>query len=108
MMRTSTPTPPGLAEWLLRIVLPNNVVGSTIAGDLREEFGRRAVRIPNTSRAWYVREAWSVVIHALKDRLTRRAEWGRAAAVAKGRSRLGSLISALVAYNRADIVAEGT
>ena len=81
-MRTRAPThtPPGLAQWLLRLVLPNNVVGRTIAGDLREEFGRRAARIPNTSRAWYVREAWSVGIHALKDRLTQRAEWGRATA----------------------------
>ena len=80
-MRTPTPTPPVLAEWLLRLVLPGNVVGRAIAGDLREEFGRRAVRIPNTSRAWYLREAWSVGIHALKDRLTQRAVWGRATAV---------------------------
>ncbi len=75
------PTPPGLAQWLLRVILPSNVVGRTIAGDLREEFGRRAARIPNTARTWYLREAWSVGIHALKDRVTQRAEWGRATAV---------------------------
>ncbi len=86
-MTTQPVAPPGLAEWLLRLVLPSNIVGRTIAGDLREEFGRRAVRIPNTSRTWYLREAWSVGIHALKDRLTRRAEWGRAVTVTQATNR---------------------
>ncbi|MHC4611318.1 MAG: hypothetical protein ACYS7M_13320, partial [Planctomycetota bacterium] len=52
------PSPPRIAEFLLRLVLPRGVVGRSMLGDLREEYGER-LRTGGAplANSWYWREA---------------------------------------------------
>jgi hypothetical protein len=51
----STPGPPRFASWLLRRLLPRDVRGASIAGDLIEEFHADAAA---RSRAAAARRYW--------------------------------------------------
>ena len=62
-------TPPRAWEALLRRALPKGTVGRSILGDLREEHGRRAAASPADADGWYGREAFSILLLALRDRL---------------------------------------
>ncbi len=52
-------TPPTLAQWLLRMTLPEGAAGTTILGDLLEEFRERTTD-GRSAALWYWREALSV------------------------------------------------
>ena len=65
--------PPRLASWLLRPLLPLDRQNDAIRGDLLEEFRRRASHTPlRAARAWYWREALSLIVrgHGYKNMLT--------------------------------------
>ncbi len=52
------PTPPRIAELLLRVALPPGVVGESTKGDLDQEFAEAlAGGSPSRARAWYVLES---------------------------------------------------
>ncbi len=71
-------TPPRLTASLLGIILGDGVVGLSILGDLREEFGRRAERDGRPrARWWYRREALSVCVRAFVQRVRGRTDWDR-------------------------------
>ena len=49
-------TPPRLAEWLLRLLLPSGIKGESIVGDLREEYSEflnGTSRVPGTLWYWH-------------------------------------------------------
>jgi predicted permease len=54
-------TPPALAQWLLRMTLPQGPAGTTILGDLLEEF-RQRTGDGRSAAFWYWREALSVSV----------------------------------------------
>ena len=62
-------TPPRGWEALLRRALPVGSVGRSILGDLREEHGRRAAHDPAAADRWYRREALSVALRALGNKV---------------------------------------
>jgi len=71
-------TPPRLTASLLETTLGDGVVGLSILGDLREEFGRRAERDGHVRAGWwYRREASGVFVRALLRRASGRREWDR-------------------------------
>ena len=73
-MPQSCPAPPRLALGLLRAVLPGDLVGDAIVGDLHEEFGHDAARLgPARAGARYWRRAAGVVLHATIDELLLRS-----------------------------------
>jgi putative ABC transport system permease protein len=59
-------TPPRLAQWLLRRVLPAGQEGDTIRGDLLEEFTSRAARSGAAAAWWYWRAAVSISVRYRK------------------------------------------
>jgi putative ABC transport system permease protein len=63
-------TPPRVAEWLVRRVLPTGTVGESILGDLRQEYGD-VVRAgtEKASRRWYWRQAFFLSSRYLWKRL---------------------------------------
>ncbi|UCD24017.1 MAG: ABC transporter permease, partial [Gemmatimonadota bacterium] len=66
-------TPPAFANALLSKVLPRDAAGSSVIGDLTEEFCRRAQAKPRRARLWYWREALAIVFHKTRDRFTNRS-----------------------------------
>ena len=67
--RRRTGRPPSLGRWLLRAGLPRGVVAESIAGDLEQEFHRRARR----ARSWYLRQVIAVLGSSFFDRLRGRS-----------------------------------
>ncbi|HEX9698750.1 MAG TPA: ADOP family duplicated permease [Acidobacteriota bacterium] len=57
--------PPALGRWLLRAGLPHGVVAESIAGDLEQEFHRRARR----PRSWYLWQVITVLASSFFDRI---------------------------------------
>ncbi|HSR43257.1 MAG TPA: ABC transporter permease, partial [Longimicrobiales bacterium] len=68
----------GLVDGLLRAFLPEGPASDAVRGDLREEYGRRRASGALRARIWYGRQATSVVLWSLFDRLRGRP-WPREA-----------------------------
>ncbi len=65
-MRThDSPTPPRLAEWLVRVVAARSTHVDSVLGDLNEEFVRLAARSSGAAARWYWRRTLSIAIHFL-------------------------------------------
>jgi hypothetical protein len=70
----SSATPPRWALGLLRVALPNDLLGDAIVGDLHEEFAHDAVRHgPARAGARYWRRVAGIVFHATIDELLLRS-----------------------------------
>lgn len=74
------PSPPTFTRGCLRLLLPSDVVGETILGDLDEEYREIASMSGlRRARAWYRRQARRVVVDYVVLRWVRRADAGRPA-----------------------------
>jgi hypothetical protein len=64
-MSRPVPSPPRFAAELLKRVLPDDVVGRSIRGDLDQEYRFRAGKSVPAARWWYRREIMSIVGHRI-------------------------------------------
>ena len=71
----NAPGPPRRTEWLLGLLLPADVHGDAVLGDLREEYARRVARqdprAAGIARSWYRREALALGVRYAAVRLGR-------------------------------------
>jgi predicted permease len=86
-MSPGLPAPPPRWERVLVRVLPDDVVGKSILGDMAEEFRARAESDLTAARRWYRREALSVIARIALSAVTPAGERFDDRARIKGRER---------------------
>jgi len=64
--------PPRGAEWLLRVCLPGGLVGSSICGDLRQEYEERSAAGGRRAGWWYRKQAMKLAARYAWERAARR------------------------------------
>lgn len=69
MTRARHPDPPAWIEWLLARCLPTGVIGDSVLGDLREEYGQFPDGIQRD--LWYLATATGLALGGIRSRLDR-------------------------------------